>query len=368
MDLRTLIDRMMADGTVAQIAGNPLAQFGTPARRYLGAELLPERLVPDNEYRETAIRYRTVIANSGTRYSPAQLKGDSHLAGEMLVTLGHHDIAKQFSGRDYDAFIKLLGTRPTMEAVVQLIRWLDVTVNRAHIELNEKHRWDAIVGAQVVLIGDNGFSETIPYSNPPGHRANAGGTWSSDAYDPYPDIIAMAQKLWDKGYDVGRIVTSRKVVGILSRNAKMVAKTTGRLFVNATGGVVTQPTGRTDLAALNALLSADGLPPMETYDLQYFDQAGARRFMPDNVFNMFGTTGREETVSETQIAAGNLEIVPNTLGYHAVGRPVGEANPGRVIRMWPRDDKPPRIQAEGWQTSLPVLTEPEAIGSIQNIG
>ncbi len=178
----------------------------------------------------------------------------------------------------------------------------------------------------------------------------------------------MAQKLWDKGYDVGRIVTSRKVVGILSRNAKMVAKTTGRLFVNTTGGVVTQPTGRTDLAALNALLSADGLPPMETYDLQYFDQAGARRFMPDNVFNMFGTTGREETVSETQIAAGNLEIVPNTLGYHAVGRPAGEANPGRVIRMWPKDDKPPRIQAEGWQTSLPVLTEPEAIGSIQNIG
>ena len=43
------------------------------------------------------------------------------------------------------------------------------------------------------------------------------------------------------------------------------------------------------------------------------------------------------------------------------------AAPGRVVRAEAHEDKPPRIEAEGWQTSLPVITEPEAFAILHTI-
>ena len=44
-----------------------------------------------------------------------------------------------------------------------------------------------------------------------------------------------------------------------------------------------------------------------------------------------------------------------------------QAAPGRVIRSEAFESKPPRIEAEGWQTSLPVVTDPEAVAVIESI-
>lgn len=369
MDLQTLVRQMMTDGTVQTIARNPLAQFGPPARQYLGATLLPERLVPLNAYREKNIRYRTVIANNGTRYSPTQLKDDTSLVGSMLVELAETDIARQFTAEDYDAFLALLGTRPTMEAVATLTRWLDVTVNRALLDLNEKQRWQAIVDASIVMTGDNGYTETLNYSNPSGHRVNAGGTWSSDAYDPYPDIVTQVQVLTDKGYTVNRIITSRKVATILARNSYMQARAGARVVVTSGGSIQAQPAPLISLDQLNSVFLADGLPQMELYEAQYFDYAGAHRFLADTVMVFVATTGRDEMIAETQFYTDSaIAPVENILGYQAIGRAAGQSAPGRVIRMEAFSDKPPRIEAEGWATTLPVVLEPEAIATIKQIG
>src|SRR4051794_1173403 len=101
MNLITLVKTAMADGTFATIAGNQAAQFGPPSRQYLGATLLPEKQVAKNIFRETGVRYRTIIANDGTRYSPAQKKS-GELIGSMLVELGHSDIAREITAEDYD--------------------------------------------------------------------------------------------------------------------------------------------------------------------------------------------------------------------------------------------------------------------------
>jgi len=61
------------------------------------------------------------------------------------------------------------------------------------------------------------------------------------------------------------------------------------------------------------------------------------------------------------------EILPDTLGYFAIGRPAGQNTPGRVTHLASFTNKPPRIEAEGWQTSLPVIVEPESIGVIHSI-
>lgn len=358
MDIYTLVQQMMSDGTFQRIARNPAAQFGPPNRQYLGAEILPEKTVEENAYREDGIRYRTVIANSGSRYSPSQKKDGGALVGSFLVELGNQDIAREMTGRDYDALVKLLRTSADMDALATVINWVDTVINRALIEETERQRWEAIVNASTTLVGDNEYVETVTYPNPSGHRVAAGGTWSSDAYDPWDDIVAQAQVLQDKGYEVSKIVTSRTVVSILARNAKIAARA-GKVVTLSASDLV----GRASLADINAALEADGLPPIATYDLLYRTQTTSARFLASTVMVFLAQGGKDETVDW----GDNSRYIPGTLGYTAIGRAVGQSDPGRVIRSEAFASKPPRLQAEGWQTTLPVITEPEAIAVITGI-
>lgn len=361
MDIASLVNTLMEDGTVRALALNAAAQFGITPRRYIGAELLPERTVTENAYREEAIRYRTIIANSGTRYSPVQLKS-GELMGSFLVELGNSDIGRQLDSRTYDALIALLQVNPTMDGMASLIRFADRVLNMALIEYNELQRWQAIVDASVMRVGDNKYSETVAYANPANHRVAAGGTWSSDAYDPFTDILAGADLLEGKGYKVSRIITGRPVLSILSGNDKVKART-GVATIDA-GGQITATAGRANQDAINAALGRDDLPPIETYNLQYHTQEGTGYFLSRTVFVMVATTGRDETID-----LGDDEdlTLTDTLGYTAIGRATGQSTAGRVIRMEAKEDKPPRVEGEAWQTSLPVVTEPEAIFVIHTI-
>lgn len=361
MDLNALIQEMTAEERFRDLATNRAAQFGRATRRYLGATLLPERTVTQNMFREWNIRYRTVIANDGTRYSPVQLKG-SAMTGSVAVELAHQDIGSQLTGPDYDALLELLGTNVTMEAMAQVIDFADTMLNLPLIEKTELQRWQAIVDASVPLTGDNEYSETVAYSNPTNHRAAAGGTWSNDAYDPFEDILAMADLLQGKGYTVSRIVTSRNVVTKLTNNANIKARV-GFPVVNVGGSLALQPM-RASLAAINGALEAEGLPNIETYDLQYRTQTGTGYFLKRDVFVMVAETGRD---MEIDLGDDEPVVMPNTLGYAAIGRAAGQATPGRVVRVEAKQDKPPRVQGEGWQTSLPVIQEPEAIAVINTI-
>ncbi len=362
MDLKALIARLMADGTLTQIGNNPAAAYTDGrARIYVGASILPERDT-ENNFTDSGIRFRTVIANDGMRYSPAQLKVDEGLVGSVKVEVGHSDIARQFTGRDYDLFLELLNTRPEMDALVQLLDWTDVTVGRALRDLDEKQRWQALVVGQVIRQGDNGYQELVQYPNPTGHRVTIAGAWSDDTYDPIPDLLAGQAQLASKGYVANRLIGSRKVAGILGRNAKVRQRATSTLSVSTSGQIQGRPPTQLAAPALNAVLQAEGLPPLEVYDELYRDYNGSHRFYQDDAVTMTAATGRDQRIAEVNLqTTGTFDVITDTLGYTAVGRPVGVATSQRVIRMWPFDDKPPRIHAEGWQATIPVVTEPEAL-------
>jgi hypothetical protein len=349
----------MEDGTFGAITRNQAAQFGVPSRQYIGATLLPEKEVAKNMYREDGIRYRTIIANDGTRYSPAQKKA-GELIGSMLVELGHSDIAREVTAEEYDALLHYLERNVSMEAMAQVIDWVDVTLNRALLEHNEKQRWQAIDLASVTRVGDNEYAETVSYPNPANHRFNAAAAWSTDSTDPFVDIHQAADLLESKGFTVNRIITSRTVTSILAGNDKVKARTG---LLTASAGTLAATAGRADLAALNAVMERDGLPPIERYDLQYRTQTGTARFKAANTFTLLATTGRDQALD----LGDNEQLLTDTLGYTAIGRAAGQSAPGRVVRMEAFDNKPPRIEGEAWQTSLPVITEPEAIAVIGSI-
>ena len=364
MDILSTLHDMATSGDFVAISRNPLAQFGRNRRQYLGATLLPERMVMENAFREESIRYRTVIANAGTRYSPVQKKG-ANLVGAFEVILAESDIGSEFSGRDYDALLRILaqagGGTPSMEAVAQITRWLDSTVNLPLVEVLELWRWQAIVSAAVTLTGSNGYNETVSYSNPTNHRAAQTANWSTDSTDVFEDIHTMADLLASKGYTVNRMITSRTVLAKMAGNDTVKSRV-GVAVVNASGQIAAAA-GRATMEAINGALNADGLPPIELYDLQYRTSTSTGYFLPRDVFVLVGTTGRDEAVD-----LGDSEVMVNdTLGYTAVGRAVGQSMPGRHIMATPKDNKPPRIEGEGWQTALPVITEPEAIAVINSI-
>ena len=359
MDIGQLIYQLEQQGAIDAIARNQTAQFGLPARPYLGATILPERLVAQNSFREDSIKYRTILANAATRYSPTQKKGGA-LIGTFLVELGEQDIASEFTARDYDVLLSYLKNGANMEAMAAIINFVDITINRALLELNEKDRWDAIVGASVARIGDNMYTETVAYPDPAGHRAAIAAAWSTGATDIMEEIFSVSDMLAAKGYTISRIISSRNVVSIMSGN-DTIRQRAGRVSISA--GTITTSSGRASIGAINGMFAEDGLPGIELYDLQYRTSTGTARFIPNDVMIFLCTTGRDEALD----LGDTIEILPDTLGYHAIGRPAGQSNPGRIIRAEAFQSKPPRIEAEGWQTSLPVVTEPEAIAVLHTI-
>lgn len=360
-DIQTLIDTMSRDGSITRLARNRAAQFGTRTRRLIGAEVLPSQNVEENAFTDDTVRYRTIVANAGTRYSPVQLKGNA-LSGSVDVKLFDTDIGSELTSRDYDALLRYLDRNQSMEAVSSVVNFLDTTVNQALEELREVYRWQALESALIQRRGHNGYKEDIPLSNPSGARAVAAGAWSNSANDPFNDIFNRAQYLTDKGFAVSRIITSRKVLGIMGMNDKVRTRA-GAITVNVGGGLIVQG-GQANIDEISKMFTANGLPAPEIYDLVYRTQTGTVRFISDNVMLFLGTTGRDASF---ETGADTVEILPDVLGYYAVGRAAGQSAPGRVIQAKFKDDKPPRIEAQGWETTSPVITEPEAIASITGI-
>jgi hypothetical protein len=361
MDLNTLIARLRENETLPRIGRRPLAQFGTAQRRYIGAEILPERLVAENAFRDDNVRYRTVIANSGSRYSPVQLKRGV-LVGSALIELGDSDIGSELSSADYDTLLYLLANNATMDAEAQIINFLDITVNRALIEYNEAQRWQALVERSVVRRGDNGYEEIVTLPQPAGHILTVVTPWDDPSVDPFDEINAAAQILRDKGYEPQRIITRSQVTSAMSANPNVKTRT-GRVTIDNTGTLVGLG-GRTTIAEINAQMGADNMPPIETYDARYQTQTGSAPFLEDEAMVI---VGRSERTEEIRLDNNEVELLENTLGYVGVGRAAGQPGPGRVILAEHMERKPPRIEAEGWQTSFPVVQDPEAFVSIRGI-
>jgi hypothetical protein len=359
MDLSTLLRQIEAGRDFWTLANDPAVQLGPPARPLLGPSLLPERTVNTTEWTEEAIRYKTIIANSGTRYSPPQRRPSGLIFGSMRVSLGHQDILSEFTSRDYDALLRYLRNNASMQGQAALMGWADRTLVRPLVYLQEKMRWDAIVNASVVMAGDNGYTETVSYPNPAGARVAAGAAWSNPATDPYPDITAMVDYLDAKGYTANRFITSRKVSRILVANPKMASRA-GAVQVRSMTDII----GRATLADINNHFASDGLPAIETYDNTYQDLTGTKRFLPDNVFVILATTGNDETIA---LPNGEPRVFENVLGFSAIGPAAGFDTPGRQTFIEAHQDKPPRIEGQMWQSTLPVLLEPEAITVITGI-
>ncbi len=361
-----VVNEMNEAGVPEVVARNSAAQFGTRDRSYLGATLMPERTVMVNMYREEAIRFRTVIAADGTRYSRVQRRGND-LFASFEVELGNSDIGADMSAQQYETLMRYLDSNQSDNAIRAATRWMDVRVLRALVENAERQRWEALLFGKVWRVGDDNYRDLVEYANPPFHRLSPAKAWTDPTTDIFEDIHTAVQTLIDKGYRPGRIITSRRIVNIMARN-NTVKMRGGITVVN--GGTIATASGRASLSDINALLSDDGLPPIETYDLQYRTQAGSFRFLPENAMLIVATVERDDDLDMGDANVEDLipfELRGTQVGYHAIGKATGQPTPGRVINLFAYTNKPPRVEAEGYMCHLPVVQFAEAMVSILGI-
>lgn len=360
-DIQGLITQAITDGRFAQIANDPFTQFGTKQRRYIGAELLPEKQVEEYMFKDEAFELLSTLANDESRHSPPTMQKMAQTAA-MNVILGDSGIATQLNTPDFEALRGYLNRGNGMDALARLLQFPE-KLNLALQELNERQRMQMIVSSQIIREGDNGYKETLTFDAPTGHRVNAGATWTGDgtARDPFTDILAGVDFLASKGKTVRRIITSRTVSSVMAMNAKIMART-GITVVNNVGTIGVDPSRADDTGLANAF-GRYGLPAIETYDLMWKKGATSGYFLPRNVMILVAGTDNSATVER----GGQAFALEGTLGYTAIGRVAGFANPGRQIQVNYIDDIPPRVEGKAKQASFPVLQDREAVYVIGGI-
>jgi hypothetical protein len=356
-----LINRLEADGTFRNRANNPFLQFELDSKQLLFSELLPERNVEKNQYRETGIRFRTMIANDSTRYSPPQKKNNM-LVSSVLVELGDADIAAELSMEAYEAFTDLIDSNANQAATAQLLRMFDNSISMPLALLRERHKAEVFTQGYVTRKGANNFEEIVRFEQPTGHRIAVSG-WANPATDILGALKSRRLFLEGKGYTVTKIITTKQVMNdyIIPNNA---IQSYGLVTIQApTGTGVTLRNTSEMQAVLNAFAAYD-LPQPTLYEHGYSDQLGGYTRFLQNRLIMVCETGRSQEVDLGNTAAAPI-ILPNTLGYYGIGRATGQKRPGVATKVEAFTGKDARVEMTGWMTGFPVLQDPEAFAVLE---
>ena len=350
MDIQSLIQQMTTQNQFTRATNLPGLTLGLAARRYLGATVLPVRVVRENAFRDTSIAYRTVMANTGTRYSPVVIEKGA-MVGSMLVELGEIDIGSTFTAQEYDALVEILGAGRSMEAQAELLQWAMRTLALPVQERLEKQRWEALDDAQVIREGANGYEEVVDYPNPAGHRISGGSLLDPDI-DPVEVLLTQQQLLASKGYETGRIITSLKAANLFARHPKVRA---------AIGGEGSTVPVRVTRERVNEYLADNILPAIEVYDLTTRKRDGTVvRCKRENAMTLVADTGRDAQVD----LPDDIRELPNTLGYAAIGRAAGQPTSGIVTLVEYRNKKPVGLYGESYATGGVVVQDPEAVAVV----
>lgn len=364
-DLLSFIDEYTKDGYPREVARDPRIQFGTPDRQYLGASILPMQMSDTNAIIEDLGRFEVVIAGDGDAMSPPQIK-QSAGGGELVIRLGHIDIASQMTGRDMKRLGQLLDGSDRSAAEEFLSRWLTRAIRLGLEEKAEAQRWQMLCDGQVTVkyLDQPARTLNFPDLQPAGHRVTVpSGTtaapagWYSPTFDPMKEtIIPLKIMLEGLGYNVSRIITSTTIRdGVLASNEQMMKRSGGTTVINSNGQVETIDRNLSDVGRR---FLANELPAPETYNLRYKSQSGTHRFLGEDKFVMLCQTGRD---MEIDLGDDGIQVMENVFGYYGVGVSDGQSTSGAVITTKYSDVKPVGVYAEGYEEGFPVLLEPEAM-------
>jgi hypothetical protein len=332
----------------------------------LGANFLPPRFVDKNEDTIENVRIRTVAAADGTRYSPAQLVDGGEMFGKIKYRLGDSDILRQITGPDYDGVTAWLDQNNSMMAAANLLGLSDRFLVQSMAEHDELRIWEAIQFNTVTRRGDNGYFQYEEGPDLTSHFVDVSGDpWSDADTDPWEAIFAAVDLLVGKGFDRGgiRIVSTNKSLNILRRNPHSKDRAGKSVVTTDNTGKVqaVRLSGSISMADLSGIFESEGLQAPVQHDLRIQTRTGEKRAYAEGHMSLIASTGRTEDVRFNQDNPEDVKVVNDTLGFNGIGKPNGTSTPQRRTAMRAfTDEKAARIEGEGWQTTGPVILDPEA--------
>lgn len=214
-------------------------------------------------------------------------------------------------------------------------------VANAVIDRLEVARGQAIdTGA--LTINENNVVQTMTFGRPAGNTVTAATLWSG-AGDPIADLITWCDvyQAGNQGAMPGAIVTSRRVLLALQRNAKIVAA------VASPGSTITM----VSVDVLSALLASYGLPPITIYDRKIRGQ----NVLPDN--KVYLLPAPVDPNGQSELGA---TFFGETLEASEPDYGIGAAEqPGLVVGAWKTKD-PIAVWVHSNAIAQPVLVNPVA--------
>lgn len=368
MDIVTLINLLKTDGDILRIMRDPFAMFGSEMMRktYLGARFLPERImtgIKNNIIKEEETRFRTIIAEDSGRYDPVPLRqlAESY---SMMVEMGHFDMGREIDGAEYDKILEMLASNRSDAARARMLYLIDTMLNHALKDKKEKQRWDAIVKRQVRIEKSNGQQYDVLLDFPAGNDISAPNFFDDDSADPFDTIFDAINILKDLGYgNIEAIVSRYAPLSAMMKN-QQVKNRYGGLTIDNSNNLQNIRRGVVGKSMLDMTLTSEGYPAFTEYNQGYNTETD--KFLPylplDSMTIIASTDRREEII----IPDGEDMLIPSTLGYYGVGTPQGQTEAGDVVKLFPKEDKPVRIEGQAEGVGFPIILETKAIVNIRN--
>lgn len=367
MDFTTLLKLMMENGDFTRIMRNPFAQFEAQLLRktYLGAQFLPERLILDgnNMIKEEELLFRTIVAEDSGRYDPIPLRHKEE-AFEMYVEMGHHDIGREIKGSQYDAILKLLANADSNAARQMIFSLVDKMINHALKAKKEKQRWEAIVNKQVKVEKSNGQKYDVDIQYPAENHLIAPAFFDDPSVDPFEIVFEGIRILKKKGFGtIEAIVSTCDPIAAMMKNEQVKGRFGGIRVDTSNNSVTPVNRGVVGKSLLNQTMRDEGYPGFTEYNEGYNTEEEFFSYLPNHTVTIIASTERME---ETIVPDGKDLLIPSTLGYYGVGTCQGQTEPGDVVKIFPKEDKPVRVEAQGEGVGFPVPLETKAIVNIFN--
>lgn len=381
--LSNFVQDFLDSGRLETMARNPMAQFLDPntGRQFKGAALFPRMPKERNEYKESAVRIIVYPARDNSPYSPPILQ-NAFAKAEGQVVLGHIDTGSQLTGQQLEDLMTYFRTGAEKLGQQTFLRWLNSVVAGSLAIKGEIQNWELIIDGQVTISIDN-TDYVANYDSPAENRFNATGDWNAKTngvsdFDPFVDITAAWQLLWNLGFDLKSMHTSNVVAGVMANNTK-VKERAG--YLTTKNGQISNLFGMSpdNLGFVNQALSRSGeaggraIPPIELYDLNYeIQDAGVdtaaqpslskqrKYFLPRNCFVVIGESNSNYPIfSEDALNSDILGEVKNALGYTGVGHVPTYEQRGIISKLISNseNDKLKGYRAEAYMQCAPVMTE-----------
>lgn len=354
-DLKTMLEHLYERGDLEEVRQDARVQFGPPEKERLGATIMPEEDKNSNIFREDHIRFHEFgAARLSDRKSPPQVEDRREEVGSYMVELATMSNAGEFDSDSYDNVkAALQEDNITQEALAEVVDFF-ASLNESLAKKAEVQRWDCLITGSVDKM--DGTSLDYPHKDETvsevgqDHIQDAAVKFDGNS-DPLQVFENAADLLEAQNYPLGRVIMSKKARRALLRNTNLVQAYFGTdLGDNRRSLRVSQ---------LNELMDEHDLPEIETYDVRYRDADGNwERYLDEEAVLFLGETGEERILD---VGEQQPRILPNVVGYYAIGIPAGESQATKVLNAEVDPTYPPSISGQAVQVGLPVLQDPFAV-------